>query len=90
MRACYAYQIPMLLLKTEVFDKKSIDPANYSITYRYAVIVPREGYAYGDCGVTIFYDNLPPKDLTVENQKMVAEHESLLCISNSNAIVKDR
>ncbi|GJR89686.1 hypothetical protein Tco_0213697 [Tanacetum coccineum] len=49
MRACYATQIPKLLLKTEVLDKKNIDPANYSITYRYAVNVPRQGDAYGDC-----------------------------------------
>ncbi|GJS07932.1 ulp1 protease family, C-terminal catalytic domain-containing protein [Tanacetum coccineum] len=49
MRACYAYQIPTLLLKIKVLDKKNIDPANYSITYRYAVNVPRQGDAYGDC-----------------------------------------
>ncbi|GJS52379.1 ulp1 protease family, C-terminal catalytic domain-containing protein [Tanacetum coccineum] len=53
MRACYAYQIPTLLLKTKVLDKKNIDPANYSITYRYAVNVPRQGDAYGDCGIWV-------------------------------------
>nr|GEY22580.1 ulp1 protease family, C-terminal catalytic domain-containing protein [Tanacetum cinerariifolium] len=53
MRACYASQIPKIFLKTEVLDKKNIDPANYSITYRYAVNVPRQGDAYGDCGIWV-------------------------------------
>ncbi|GJZ59173.1 ulp1 protease family, C-terminal catalytic domain-containing protein [Tanacetum coccineum] len=53
MRACYASQIPKLLLKTKVLDKMNIDPANYSITYRYAVNVPRKGDAYGDCGIWV-------------------------------------
>ncbi|GJW21449.1 hypothetical protein Tco_0032071 [Tanacetum coccineum] len=53
MRACYATQIPKLLLKTEVLYKKNIDPANYSITYRYAVNVTRQGDAYGDCGIWV-------------------------------------
>nr|GEU43398.1 phospholipase-like protein [Tanacetum cinerariifolium] len=45
--------IPKLLLKTEVLDKKNIDPTNYSITYRYAVNVPMQGDAYGDCGIWV-------------------------------------
>nr|GEZ34423.1 phospholipase-like protein [Tanacetum cinerariifolium] len=53
MRACYATQILKLLLKTKVLDKKNIDPANYSITYRYAVNVPRQGDAYGDYGIWV-------------------------------------
>nr|GFA56921.1 ulp1 protease family, C-terminal catalytic domain-containing protein [Tanacetum cinerariifolium] len=53
MRACYATQIPKLLLKTEVLDKKNIDPANYFITYWYAVNVPRQGDAYGDFGIWV-------------------------------------
>ncbi|GJT35571.1 phospholipase-like protein [Tanacetum coccineum] len=39
--------------ETEVLEKKNIDPANYSITYRYAVNVPRQGDAYGDCGIWV-------------------------------------
>nr|GFC15326.1 ulp1 protease family, C-terminal catalytic domain-containing protein [Tanacetum cinerariifolium] len=38
---------------TEVLDKKNIDPANYSITYRYAFNVPMQGDAYGDCGIWV-------------------------------------
>ncbi|GJT94027.1 RNA-directed DNA polymerase, eukaryota, reverse transcriptase zinc-binding domain protein [Tanacetum coccineum] len=53
MGESYAYQIPKLLLKTEVLEKKNIDPTNYSISYRYAVNVPRQGDAYGDCGIWV-------------------------------------
>nr|GEV09827.1 ulp1 protease family, C-terminal catalytic domain-containing protein [Tanacetum cinerariifolium] len=53
MRACYAYQISKLLLETEVLNNKNIDPGNYFITYRYAVNVPRQGDAYGDCGIWV-------------------------------------
>ncbi|GJS27330.1 ulp1 protease family, C-terminal catalytic domain-containing protein [Tanacetum coccineum] len=53
MGESYAYQIPKLLLKMEVLEKKNIDPTNYSISYRYAVNVPRQGDAYGDCGIWV-------------------------------------
>ncbi|GJS61289.1 phospholipase-like protein [Tanacetum coccineum] len=57
---CYAddvtYGVPWFaqsVEKTKVLDKKNIDAANYSITYRYAVNVPRQGDAYGDCGIWV-------------------------------------
>ncbi|GKD39099.1 hypothetical protein Tco_1259306, partial [Tanacetum coccineum] len=40
-------------LSDTVLDKKNIDPANYSITYRYTVNVPMQGDAYGDCGILV-------------------------------------
>nr|GEX64571.1 transposase, MuDR, MULE transposase domain protein [Tanacetum cinerariifolium] len=49
MRESYAYQILNLLLETKVLEKK-IDPTNYSISYRYAVNVPKQGDTYVDCG----------------------------------------
>nr|GEV91060.1 ulp1 protease family, C-terminal catalytic domain-containing protein [Tanacetum cinerariifolium] len=53
MRESYACQIPKLMLDTEVLKKKNIDPTNYSISYRYAINVPRQGDAYGDCGIWV-------------------------------------
>ncbi|GKD00900.1 ulp1 protease family, C-terminal catalytic domain-containing protein [Tanacetum coccineum] len=57
---CYAddvtYGVPWFaqsVEKTKVLDKMNVDPANYSITYRYAVNVPRQGDAYGDCGIWV-------------------------------------
>ncbi|GJT63070.1 ulp1 protease family, C-terminal catalytic domain-containing protein [Tanacetum coccineum] len=58
LSCCYAdsvtYGVPWFDQSVKkVLDKKNIDPANYSITYRYAVNVPRQGDAYGDCGIWV-------------------------------------
>ncbi|GJX51564.1 ulp1 protease family, C-terminal catalytic domain-containing protein [Tanacetum coccineum] len=53
MRQCYADQIPKLLVQTEVMEKKNIDPTNYSISYRYAVNVLRQGNGLGDCRIWV-------------------------------------
>ncbi|GKA01775.1 ulp1 protease family, C-terminal catalytic domain-containing protein [Tanacetum coccineum] len=53
LRECYAYQIPKLLIQTEVMEKKNIDPTNYFISYWYVVNVPRQGNVLGDCGIWV-------------------------------------
>ncbi|GJS66082.1 ulp1 protease family, C-terminal catalytic domain-containing protein [Tanacetum coccineum] len=39
-RQVYADKLPKLLIQSEVMEKKSFDPINYSISYRHAVNVP--------------------------------------------------
>ncbi|GJZ26058.1 ulp1 protease family, C-terminal catalytic domain-containing protein [Tanacetum coccineum] len=46
-------KIPLYLDNAEVFDKKNIDKASYSISFRYADGVPLQGGLYGDCGLWV-------------------------------------
>ncbi|GKE81273.1 ulp1 protease family, C-terminal catalytic domain-containing protein [Tanacetum coccineum] len=52
-RQVYPDKLPKLLIQSEVMEKKNIDPSNYSISYRYAVNVPRQGKFTGDCGIWV-------------------------------------
>nr|GEZ63562.1 ulp1 protease family, C-terminal catalytic domain-containing protein [Tanacetum cinerariifolium] len=51
VRQVYADKLPKLLIQSEVMEKKNINPSNYSISYRYAVNVPRQGKFTDDCGI---------------------------------------
>ncbi|GKA80830.1 hypothetical protein Tco_0787522, partial [Tanacetum coccineum] len=53
IRQVYADKLPKLLIQSEVMEKKNIDPSNYSISYRYAVNVPRQGKFTGDCAISV-------------------------------------
>ncbi|GJS24319.1 phospholipase-like protein [Tanacetum coccineum] len=44
-------QLPCVLERANVFQKKGIDPSKYTITFRLADNVPKQGGVYGDCGV---------------------------------------
>nr|GEV83690.1 phospholipase-like protein [Tanacetum cinerariifolium] len=44
-------KIPVVVKETGVFEKKTIDPSKYNISFRYADHVPKQGGVFGDCGV---------------------------------------
>nr|GEW17359.1 phospholipase-like protein [Tanacetum cinerariifolium] len=43
--------LPVILEGAKVFDKKGIHPSNYTISFKLAHNVPKQGDIYGDCGV---------------------------------------
>nr|GEX44431.1 ulp1 protease family, C-terminal catalytic domain-containing protein [Tanacetum cinerariifolium] len=49
----FEFQILLYLDSDEIFDKKNIDKASYSISFRYADGVPLQGGLYGDCGLWV-------------------------------------
>ncbi|GJU19941.1 ulp1 protease family, C-terminal catalytic domain-containing protein, partial [Tanacetum coccineum] len=53
LRQKFEFHIPLYLDNTEVFDKKNIDKAIYSISFRYADGVPLQGGLYGNCGLWV-------------------------------------
>ena len=44
-------QLPIVLEKTNVFNKKGIDPTRYTISFKNAERVPKQGGVFGDCGI---------------------------------------
>lgn len=40
-----------MLERTNVFHKKGIDPAKYTISFKNAERVPKQGGVFGDCGI---------------------------------------
>ncbi|GJR01358.1 phospholipase-like protein [Tanacetum coccineum] len=46
-------RLPGILGATKVFEKKGIDPTNYSIRFKLADPVPKQGGIFGDCGVWV-------------------------------------
>ncbi|GJR16758.1 ulp1 protease family, C-terminal catalytic domain-containing protein [Tanacetum coccineum] len=69
------FQFLLYLDSTEVFEKKEIDKACYSISFRYAKGVPLQGGLYGDCGlwVCIFLYSLSHNiPLEVDDSSIVA------------------
>lgn len=52
-RRIFQRQLPVLLAESEVMERRNIDPDTYSIKFRYAEDLPRQGGKYGDCGVWV-------------------------------------
>ncbi|GKB72589.1 hypothetical protein Tco_0934001 [Tanacetum coccineum] len=46
-------QLPVVLEHANIFQKNEIDPSKYTITFRLADNVPKQGGIYGDCGVWV-------------------------------------
>ncbi|GJZ87690.1 ADP-ribosylation factor 1 [Tanacetum coccineum] len=46
-------RLPGILGATKVFEKKGIDPTDYSIRFKLADPVPKQGGIFGDCGVWV-------------------------------------
>lgn len=55
-RKIFETQLPLYLIKSEVMERRNMDPNTYRVSFQYAANVPRQGGSYGDCGiwVTIF------------------------------------
>ncbi|GKA09538.1 phospholipase-like protein [Tanacetum coccineum] len=46
-------RLPVILEGAKVFDKKGIHPSDYTISFKLADNVPKQGGIYGDCGVWV-------------------------------------
>ncbi|GJS72599.1 phospholipase-like protein [Tanacetum coccineum] len=53
VRECLQERLPGILGATKVFEKKGIDPTDYSIRFKLADPVPKQGGIFGDCGVWV-------------------------------------
>ncbi|GJY64637.1 phospholipase-like protein [Tanacetum coccineum] len=53
IRRCLESKLPVVLQETGVFVSKGIDPTHYSIKFRHAQNVPKQGGVFGDCGVFV-------------------------------------
>nr|GFA06657.1 phospholipase-like protein [Tanacetum cinerariifolium] len=51
IRRCLESKIPVVLQETGVFVSKGIDPTHYSINFRHAQNILKQGGVFGDCGV---------------------------------------
>ncbi|GJT59925.1 ulp1 protease family, C-terminal catalytic domain-containing protein [Tanacetum coccineum] len=82
-RQVYADKLLKLLIQSEVMEKENIDPSNYSISYRYAVNVPRQGKFTGDYGIWVIRDlymllNNLPLEVSNPTQAGLAYREHLI------------
>ncbi|GJY13879.1 hypothetical protein Tco_0383188 [Tanacetum coccineum] len=46
-------QLPVVLERANIFQKNETDPSKYTITFRLADNVPKQGGVFGDCGVWV-------------------------------------
>ncbi|GJZ69751.1 phospholipase-like protein [Tanacetum coccineum] len=53
VRQCLEERLPVILEGAKVFDKKGIHPSDYTISFKLADNVPKQGGIYGDCGVWV-------------------------------------
>ncbi|PWA19317.1 ulp1 protease family, C-terminal catalytic domain-containing protein [Artemisia annua] len=53
MRRCLECNLPAILEQTDVFGSKGINPVEYSIKFKNAHNIPKQGGIFGDCGVFV-------------------------------------
>ncbi|PWA38014.1 phospholipase-like, Aminotransferase-like mobile domain protein [Artemisia annua] len=53
MRRCLECNLPAILEQTDVFGSKGINPVEYSIKFKNAHIIPKQGGIFGDCGIFV-------------------------------------
>ncbi|GJV06360.1 hypothetical protein Tco_1344016 [Tanacetum coccineum] len=65
-----------ILGATKVFEKKGIDPTDYSIRFKLADHVPKQGGIFSDCGVWDFVDENMTDDMPVLDEVVFKIHKN--------------
>ncbi|GJQ92011.1 hypothetical protein Tco_0003150, partial [Tanacetum coccineum] len=69
-------RLPGILGETKVFEKKGIDPTDYSIRFKLADPIPKQGGIFGDCGVWGFVDRNMTDDMAVLDEVVFKIHKN--------------